>query len=240
MHISQVFLTDSSKAELPPFLRHAVDTVRAAFPESTHTLYDNERLRQFIADHYDRDVLSAYDTLRPYSYKSDLGRYCLLNTLGGWYFDIAIRIVHPVFVADDVEFVAFRDIQRFSGTCWACATTVLFSRPSHRGLEEAIVRVVRNCRERYYGLTSLCPTGPTLLGEALAACRAQRHWIFGDYLELTPERHEKNRAFVMPDGTLLAWGKPATSAGGDLTRLGASGVNNYHELWRARAIYNGP
>jgi len=235
MPISQIFLSDAEDQELSPFLRHAAGTVQAAFPKEEHTIYNKETLRQFIADNYDLDVLWAYDSLRPYSYKADLGRFCLLNKLGGWYFDIAVRVVNPVALSDRIEFLAFRDIQRFSYTSWACATTVLYSKPSNPALVTAIEMIVNNCHEQYYGITPLCPTGPTLLGAALAANGGNVNHVFGDYMELTPTHEQKNRAFILPDGTIMAWSKP--SGGGDLTGVGAKGVNNYNELWHARKVY---
>jgi hypothetical protein len=63
----------------------------------------------------------------------------------------------------------------------------------------------------------------------------QSDFVYGDYLELTPTHEQKNRAFVLPDGTIMAWSKP--SGGGDLTGVGAKGVNNYNELWAARNVY---
>jgi len=234
MEISQIFLSDTDQG-LSPFLRHATSTVKNAFPNDNHTIYDKDSLRQFISDNYDADVLGAYDALRPYSYKADLGRFCLLNKLGGWYFDIAVRVVNPVEVGDRIEWLAFRDIQRFSYTSWACATTVLYSKSDNIALTTAIEMIVNNCQEKYYGLTPLCPTGPTLLGAALAANGGNANFIYGDYLELTPTHEQKNRAFVLPDGTIMAWSKP--SGGGDLTGVGAKGVNNYNELWAARQVY---
>ena len=236
MPVSQIFLSDAEDQELSPFLRHATSTVQGAFPNEEHTIYNKESLRQFIADNYDLDILWAYDSLRPYSYKADLGRFCLLNKLGGWYFDIAVRAAHqPVTVGSRVEFLAFRDIQRFSYTSWACATTVLYSKPDNTALVTAIEMIVNNCHEQYYGITPLCPTGPTLLGAALAANGGNVNHIFGDYLELTPTYEQKNRAFVLSDGTIMAWSKP--SGGGDLTGVGAKGVNNYNELWHAKSVY---
>jgi mannosyltransferase OCH1-like enzyme len=234
MEISQIFLSDTDQ-ELSPFLRHAVSTVKSAFPNDNHTVYNKNSLREFIADNYDADVLGAYDALRPYSYKADLGRFCLLNKLGGWYFDIPVKVMNPVEVGDRIEWLAFRDIQRFSYTSWACATTVLYSKPNNSALTTAIEMIVNNCQEKYYGITPLCPTGPTLLGKALAANGSQADFVYGDYLELTPTHEQKNRAFVLPDGTIMAWSKP--SGGGDLTGVGAKGVNNYNELWAARAVY---
>lgn len=235
MEISQIFLSDAGN-ELSPFLKHATGTVQAAFPNANHTIYNKESLRQFIKDHYDPDVLWAYDCLVPYSYKADLGRFCLLNHFGGWYMDIAVRVVNPVEVGPRIKWLAFRDIQRFSFTSWACATTVLYSQIANPALVTAIELIVKNCHERYYGITPLCPTGPTLLGQALAMNGSNADFVYGDYLELTPTHEQKNRAFVLPDGTIMAWSKP--SGGGDLTGVGAKGVNNYNELWAQRAIYS--
>lgn len=235
MQVSQIFLSTNPDEQLSPFLEYATGTIDAVFPDAKHVIYDNNTLREFIANHYDRDVLWAYDTLVPFSYKADLGRFCILNQIGGWYFDIGVRAVNAVDIGHRIEFLAFRDIQRFSYTSWACATTVLYSKPNNIALQTAIEMIVDNCREKYYGITPLCPTGPTLLGAALAANGGNANQVFGDYLELTPTYEQKNRAFVLPDGTIMAWSKPAQ--GGDLTGLGAKGVNNYNELWRTRKVY---
>jgi hypothetical protein len=234
MEISQIFLSDAGNG-LSPFLKCATDSVKAAFPGAHHTVFNKRTLRQFIADNYDADVLWAYDCLRPYSYKADLGRCCLLNKLGGWYMDIAVRVVAPVELAPQISWLAFRDFQRFSLTSWACSSGVLYSKPGNPALVTAINLIVRNCREKYYGLTPLCPTGPTLLGRALAMNGPRKDFIYGDCLELTPAYEQKNRAFVLPDGTIMAWSKP--SGGGDLAELGARGVNNYNELWAQRKVY---
>lgn len=235
MQVSQIFLSDNEDQSLSPFLQHATETVKSSFANSDYVLYNKETLRQFIADHFDSDVLWAYDTLRPYSYKADLGRFCLLTVLGGWYLDIGVRMQNPIEVGERIELLAFRDIQRFSYTTWACATTVLYSKPNNHAFVTAIEMIVNNCHEKYYGITPLCPTGPTLLGAALAANGGNANFVYGDYLELTPTHQQKNRAFILPDGTILAWSKP--SDGGDLTGLGAKGVNNYNELWHSRRAY---
>lgn len=234
MNVSQIFLSDSD-AELSPFLKHATGTVQGAFPNADYQLYNKETLRNFISENYGESVVSAYDCLKPYSYKADLGRFCLLNKLGGWYLDIGVRMVNPVEVGERIDFLAFRDIQRFSFTSWACATTVLYSKPDNTALQFAIEMIVNNCKNKYYGITPLCPTGPSLLGAALAANGGETNFVYGDYLELTPTHEQKNRAFVLPDGTIMAWSKP--SGVGDLTGIGAKGVNNYNELWAAKQVY---
>jgi mannosyltransferase OCH1-like enzyme len=233
--VSQIFLSDNPTAELPPHLQTTVDTVRRKFSRCKHTLFDGPALASFIAEHYDRDVVETYDALRPYSYKADLGRFCILNVIGGWYFDIAVTAQTGIVVSEKVEFLAFRDIQRSSGTSWSCQTAVLYARPDNPVLRSAIARIVQNRKDDYYGVTPLCPTGPSLLGEVLAATRGNPRHVFGDFLELTPSHDNRNHAFVLGDGTIVAWGKRA--AGGDLTKFGVRGGNNYNDLWRARQIY---
>jgi hypothetical protein len=47
-------------------------------------------------------------------------------------------------------------------------------------------------------------TCEALLGEALAASRADHRHAFGDFIRLTPAQMHKNTAFVLPDGTMSA------------------------------------
>jgi hypothetical protein len=236
MQISQIFLSTDPSEELSPFLKHATGTIDACFPEAKHVIYNNDSLHAFIADNYEEEVLWAYDTLKPFSYKADLGRYCLLSKLGGWYIDIAIRMFNRVEMRDHVELFAFRDIQRFSFTSWSCVTGLIYAKPGCRAFDTAIEMVVANCVQQYYGITPLCPTGPTLFGKAIATTGANSSYVFGDFLELTPSHGQKNKAFVAPDGAIVAWHKP--SGGGDIASLGVKGANNYNDAWHSRTVYS--
>lgn len=235
MQVSQIFLNDDGGKELPSALQQITSTVQQGFPDANYVRYDNTSLREFIAEHYEQSVVDAYDSLRSYSNKADLGRYCILYAVGGWYFDIAIRLHSPVQLGEQIDFLAFREIQKFTGTCWACMTAVLFSKPRNPALLNAITQVVENCQDKYYGITPLSPTATPVLGQALARHGEQVSFIYGDFLQLTPTHQRQNTAFVLPDGTILAWGKPA--GGGDLSAFGATGTNNYNQLWQDRQLY---
>ena len=235
MQVSQIFLTDNGGNDLPKMLQLLNGTIKNGFPNNDYKRFNNEELREFIAKHFDSTVVKAYDSLQSYSNKADLGRYCLLYAIGGWYFDMGIRLNTPVELADYVEFLAFREIQKFTGTCWACMTAVLFSKPNNPALLYAIEQVVDNVKNQYYGITPLSNTATPVLGQALAKHGEQAGFIYGDFLQLTPTHQKQNTAFVLPDGTIFAWGK--TAGGGDLSSLGAKGINNYNELWQQRALY---
>jgi hypothetical protein len=138
-------------------------------------------------------------------------------------------------LGERIEMLAFREIQKFTGTCWACMTAVLFSKPGNPALMYAIEQIVKNVNNQYYGITPLSPTATPVLGQALAKHGEQANYVYGDFLQLTPTHEKQNTAFVLPDGTILAWGK--TANGGDLSAFGAKGVNNYNNLWNERSLY---
>jgi len=237
MHVSQILISDDTTAGLSPFLTLATNSVRSAFPGANYQLYSGDMLRQFIATNFDSEVVSSYDRLLPYSYKADLGRYCLLHALGGWYFDVSIRVALRMGDVGSIETVVFRDKQRFGHSTFACSTGVIFSRKGNPIFEEAIRLVVLHCKTGYYGATPLCPTGPNVFGRALAKFGASATMLIGDLMDLTPQLQTKNTAFVLPDGQIFAYLKP--NRPGDLTELGAARTNNYLDLYKERRIYAG-
>ena len=233
--VFQIFLSSARPTALPPPLLALSNTVRQ-WAGNKYSLYDHERLRQFLADNYGSELVRAFDSLQPYAYKTDLGRYALLLHFGGWYFDIGTRLHNSVSFREDIELVVFRE-QLLAGNCsWACQNAVLYAKPGHRVFQLALERIIWNTRHHYYGANTLCPTGPIVLGKALAESELDINKIItGESIRLTPTHANKNMAFVLPDGTIMAFHKPAQS--GDLTALGAQGTNNYVDLWQQRKVY---
>jgi len=84
LHIYQTWHTK----KLPPKMKECVEKLKKDNPEFEHHLYDIEDCRKFIGKHFDKEVLNAYDKLKPFAYKADLWRYCVLYKKGGIYLDI--------------------------------------------------------------------------------------------------------------------------------------------------------
>ena len=221
--VSQIFLNIEG---LSQELIYFTQKIKYNFRNFNHVIYDSFTLREFIKENYDSDVLWAYDELIPFSYKADLGRLCILNTIGGWYFDISINIHSFLNIEGDIDFMGFRDN---AGTCFCC---ILYSKPNNPGLQTAIKQIVENCRTRFYGMTTLCPTGPNLLGKALASHGANEKFLYGDVIFLKNDYDRKNRAFVCPDGTILGFSKEKT-----LLELGVKNYKSYDTQWKNRKIY---
>lgn len=235
MHISQIFISDSC-ASMGPQLEEAASAIKGLFKDCIYTLYGAEEIYELISKKFSHDVLRAYESLVPYAYKADLARYCILYEHGGWYFDIGMRHAGTVVGVDsNTSIIAFRDINRYSLTNYACDNCIIYAKARHASLAKAIELIINNVNNKFYGQTPLCPTGPSLWGRALAITGLDSGVLFGDAIELTPNHKRKNKAMILPDGTILAYKKP--SGGGDLRSLGATGTNNYNIFWREKRVY---
>ena len=242
--ISQIFISSKGE-ELPNFLKKATLSIKREFPEYGHKIYGNEELREFIKINYGDKVLWAFDSLRPYSYRSDLGRFCLLYKLGGWYFDIAIHCKSSIKLDSELDLLCFRDEQRHSKTSWAVSGGIIWSKPKNNIFSHAIDQVILNCQEKWYGKTPLCPTGPSLLGEAIANKNRGKNIQIGDLVRPMIPFTRKNMPylksifksrFILPNGKTIGIVKPAN--GGDLKTLGMKGSNNYNDFWHEKSVYN--
>lgn len=237
--VHQIILNDQDDKELSPFVEMSVETIRSKISGS-YRLWGREELEELMRNEYGQEVVSAFRKMRPYAYKSNLGRYVLLHQFGGWYFDLTMRIdpmVGEINFDTDTELLAFRELQQYTRSSHSVATSVLWAAsPGHPVYSKAIEYVLRNCREEYYGACSNSVSGPNLLGEAMAANRCNDKIMWGDVMELTPSPVNQNKAWVMPDGFILAWNKPAL--GGDIASLGQKGSNNYNDFWNDRSVYD--
>jgi hypothetical protein len=161
--------------DMIPSLQTAVATWKTLNPDYEMVYYNNETARQFIVDNYDADVLEAYDTLVPGAYKADLFRYCELYKNGGFYVDIKMNCKMSLDVLMSKKPVAEMLLTLDSPTL---GRSSLFNGffgivPNSPLLLLAIQRCVLNVKRRYYGVNSLDPTGPILLGRCFREWKGQ-------------------------------------------------------------------
>ena len=244
----QIILSTNVDQDLriPQLLEDASMHSQGCLPDYSYTRWNNYSLREFIAKFFSKDVINAYDTLVPLAYKADLGRYCLLYQYGGWYADISVKIISKVILGIGVEGLGyFRDYG--SGLPSPMANTfdvvngLICSQARHPVLEQCINQIVRHVKAKYYGFSSVSPTGPRLLGRVLAAYDLGVAKQIGHFMPLTQGFRQRNLAFVAQSGEILAWHKttwhPNHPGGGDLVSVGLQATNNYNKLWRDREVY---
>jgi hypothetical protein len=243
--VHQVYIADDMAlpTRLPAALEENVQSVRSVHPDAEYRMWSGNDIRQFIADVHGQRTLWAFDLLTPYSYKCDLARYCLLDHFGGLYVDLGMRMMSAITPPDHIGIVTFR-APDFATPSWLTMSAgLIWSQPGRGELTRAIAMILDNCEARRYGADPLYPTGPVVLGRAMAAEVATKgqerdaddQWV-GASRALTPESSNSNIGYVSPDGCLVAW--RTKRVGGDLSDLGFEGGNNYITLWRQRNCFS--
>ncbi len=242
--IHQVFILDNDALPdvLPEMVRINAECARKIYPNAELKIWGGKELKRFIAENFEPDVLWAYNTLVPYSFKCDLARFCLMYVYGGIYIDLGIRLMNSWDIPITKGVAAFRDVSFVSNSWSTMQTGLLFSIPGRPEFKKAIDFIVENCRNKYYGENPLYPTGPILLGRAFIAAMVEKGQSeaaddqqVGSCRCVTPDAYMLNVSYVSKEGTLVAL--RTKKAGGDLKHMGVSGSNNYNDIWRARQAY---
>jgi len=144
---------------LPPLMQQNYDSIVRNNPEMQVHLYDEIECRAFIQMHFQKDIVEAYDTLIPCSYKSDLWRFCILYIYGGVYVDIKYKPMNGfrfIGLTDKEYFVRDADPENVY-------TALIVTMPRNGKLLQSIQQIVQNVKVRFYGNCPLEPTGPKLL-----------------------------------------------------------------------------
>ena len=238
--IFQIFISDDD-GDPPEMLQEPISSVKRSFARYNYELFDGHRLKAFIEKYFESDVVAAYDKLVPYAYKADLGRYCLLYEMGGWYADISILMRQPVgFVDQSVELIYFSDLGDGvvpGRSLFDVSNSLIYAKPRLEILKRAINLVVKHCQQDYYGPSIYAPTGPSVLGASIASQGQSKSHISGHLMALTPNHANRNLSFVLPDGQILALFKKGWMKPGEVLFGKKKGTNNYADLWMQRKIY---
>ena len=161
---------------LPPKMQQNVELLRETNPEFEVIVYDNEMACEYIKANFSGDVLHAYDTLIPISFKSDLFRYCVVYKEGGIYLDIKFE---PINGFKLMHFVKYRQVWA-SETANIASTGIFISVPDNPILRRAIDMVKYNVANRIMGQWPSSVTGPWLLTYVFTSFSDGKIKIFGD------------------------------------------------------------
>lgn len=233
--VSQIFISNTNSYPNKN-LQHCINSVRRCFSGSIHKIYNDEEIRDFLAKHYDKDICDAYANIKPYAYKADFARLCILAIEGGWYIDIGITWALPMDIPGSIKLFAIRDKTHVCGSSWACSNAIIYARKNHPAILEGILIIMKNYKDKYYGKTPYCPTGPNAWGRALAAKCEPLETLFGDSIDLTPRHPIKNTAFVSESGEIFAFAKPSMGGYG-LGIFGEKGTSSYIKDWEDKDVY---
>ena len=147
---------------LPHKMNDNVEKIKRNNPEFTYHLYDDNMCRNFIEQHFEKDVLYTFDKLKPGAYKADLWRYCILYKFGGIYMDIKFTEINDfklINLTDKEYYVRdlyYKELQGIYNAFMSCL-------PNNNILFNAIRKIVDNVKNNIYDYSSLYVTGPHLL-----------------------------------------------------------------------------
>ena len=246
MLLTSILITDGDTKPdaLPPSVKENIDSLRAAYPGSEHRLFDRDVCHEVIAQNFDKDVVAAFDRLKPYAFQSDLARLCILHRYGGVYADISVYFFSPWPPAETKAAAPITKLAVFRDFCnvapWQVANTIIAAPAQHKAIGKAIDLICMNVKNEFYGCSSLSPTGPDVFGKAIALTCEPEDLVTGDSVFALPDTGSKqvvaeaSHCFVFLDNVHAVKRK---RGGGALSDLGISGGNNYNALWVARDIY---
>ena len=225
--IHQIAFSDNPESYVPN--RNSV-IIKKQFGEDNYRLWNLQETELFLGSSYPSDVLSTFKKLKPYSYKADLARYCIVNFFGGIYADLSVNSLRA-FSVENYDMVLFRD-GNSSRTSWKVGTHFFFSKPNNAVLQDSIQQCVKNALNKYYGWDPHFPTGPSVLGKSVSNFGSDLNILVGQYYWL---RYRKNK-YVLPNNQIIARHKRGGAYLGG--QSGVAGGNNYNEMWLNRDIYS--
>jgi hypothetical protein len=245
-HLHQILIVDGfgMPERVSEIVQARTLQFKKIYPSAHYTLWTGDMLRECIGTHFDKTVLWAFDTLKPYAYKSDLARYCLLHAIGGLYSDLGVIHFRPWQVKNRFAIAGHFEVPVHQSVPYSISNSLLWSQPSHPTMTLAIESIVEHCKTRYYGRNAIDPTGPNLLGRVWASTHIHQSkngsvldqalgvasvvWRDDIGAELT----------FFPTGTAnAAVAKRPLRYPGDARYLDLAGTNNYIELWHRRDVY---
>ena len=155
-----VFITWSSH-EMPPNMKKSINMVMSKNSEFNFYIYSDEDCRKFLQKYFIQEVVDAFDTLIPGAYKADLWRYCVLYKYGGIYQDIKFQPVEKFKYINLINKEYFvRDI-KLSGE--GIYNAFMVCKAGNDILYKCIKQILVNVEYKFYGKSTLEPTGPLLM-----------------------------------------------------------------------------
>jgi hypothetical protein len=244
MKIHQILINDSGKLpkQLPGYAEMCVKSITDFYGTEEYHLYSGEEIEDIIKSNFDTDVYKSYKKLKPYAYKADLARYCLLYLHGGLYSDIGNYFIQPL----DEKFLnqwdlfAFRSSIGSSVRNWSVSNSIIFSKPKIKVLQQAIKLVVENCKNETYGIQAIVPSGCIPFGKAInSAENDELICTNGEILCLNSQMNyapKKVWGFFTDYGDFIALLKPTNE--GNIKSIGFPQTNNYVDMWRNKDVYD--
>jgi len=227
----KVFMTWTTR-ELPPDMYKTILNNSKENPEFDFYIYSEDECAEFISSNFDIEVVNTYKSLKPSAYKSDFWRYCVVYIHGGIYLDVKFKCMVPL-----------NDIIKQNKTMYVkdlvdnnVANGVLIAQPREPIFYKCIYKIVENVKAKFYGVCSLHPTGPRLIGDILHEHSMQSAITMMGIVVDTPHSN-KLRIVYKDDPTKILFDPYDTYRLEQRALNTNDGVKYYVDMWKERDIY---
>jgi len=156
--------------EVPEKMKKNIYNLLDINPEFDYYLYSDDTCREFIVNNYSKDVVNAFDMLKPGAFKSDLWRYCILYKNGGVYLDIKYYSLVPLIDLIRINPIIF--VKDRKDSCIASIGNGIYnafivSPPNNPVFLYCINEILENCKFKRYNTSPIDVTGPCLLSRVV-------------------------------------------------------------------------
>ena len=159
-HIPKIIWQTWATKDLPFNMLQCVNKLKASHTDFEYNLFNDEECYSFIKENYPIEVLYAYESLIPPTYKADLWRLCVLYKYGGAYLDIKLQFCNNYTLHDFIDKEYF--VKDGTGSIY---NAFLVCKKENPVLLKTIQHIVENVSNNYYGETPYNPTATRLLGK---------------------------------------------------------------------------
>ena len=149
--IHQVFVSSDKLVDFPKEWQRYAKQAQKLHPKWQYMYWDAKSLREFITKYY-KKCLPYFENHIPAVVQSDIGRYLILHTYGGWYLDFDYELLKPLDIWQDNDLILpyARDTElgtEYTDTTWdsledeakvSYSNAILASKPKHPLWEKMI------------------------------------------------------------------------------------------------------
>ena len=166
-HVWQCFKTK----DLNPVLKSHIERLKKMNPEWIFHLYDDEDIRSFIKEYYDKDMLNTFNMITSGAGKADLWRYLVLYQFGGLYLDLDSEIITPLdqWIKETDRCILSQEgctqppeLCPYPGVNRCMVQWALIYEPKHPFMKATIDQVVNNIKNKINIHNLLICTGPVV------------------------------------------------------------------------------
>lgn len=235
MLLTNILISDDpgDTDRLPEIIRENIESFRRFHPDLEYRLYNRDMIRELLQNCFGREILWAFDNLKPFAFQADLARYCILYEFGGIYSDLACHFLRSMPMQPG-KLSVFTDWGYASP--WDTYNGLIAVPPKHKALLRAIELTYANIKSNYYGSHPLCPTGPTVFGKAVALTCQPEEILAGRSTRVKVDQWGDAYWHALCQGDDVVAIRRKQTIG--LLDLGITTGNNYNTMWGSGNVYH--